>query len=79
MTSLGVKAEAVLCDFKINLLTKFDLLPVRRIVQRNRLRWFCHVVRMDNDNWVKKCMMLKVYERRDPGRTKKKLGAGDCF
>ena len=54
-----------------DLLTKFDLLPVRRIVQRNRLRWFGHAVRMDNDNWVKKCMTLKVYGRRDPGRPKK--------
>ena len=36
-----------------DLLTKFDLLPVRRVVQHNRLRWFGHVVRMDNDNWVK--------------------------
>ena len=53
------------------LLTKFDLLLVRRIVQRNRLRWFSHVVRMDNDNWMKKCMMLKVNGRRDPGRPKK--------
>ena len=51
-----------------DLLTKFDLLPVRRIVQRNRLRWFGDVVRMDNDNWVKKCMTLEVYGRRDPGR-----------
>ena len=50
-----------------DLLTKFDLLPVRRVVQRNRLRWFGHVVRMDNDNWVKKCMTLKVNGRRDPG------------
>ena len=23
---------------------------------------------MDNDNWVKKCMKLEVYGRRDPGR-----------
>ena len=53
-----------------DLLTKF-LLPVRRIVQRNWLRWFGHVVRMDNDNWVKKCMTLEVYGRRDPGRPKK--------
>ena len=62
-----------------DLLTKFDLLPVRRIVQRNRLRWFGHVVRMDNDNWVKKCMTLEVYGRRDPGRPKKNLGAGNCL
>ena len=26
---------------------------------------------MDNDNWVKKCMTLKVNGRRDPGRPKK--------
>ena len=54
-----------------DLLTKFDLLPVRRVVQRNRLPWFSHVIRMDNDNWVKKCMMLEVNGRRDPGRPKK--------
>ena len=43
-----------------DLLTKFNLLAVRRVVQRNRLRWFGHVVRMDNDNWVKKCMTFEV-------------------
>ena len=53
------------------LLTKFNLLPVRRIVQCNQLHWFGHVVRMDNDNWVKKSMTLEVYGRRDPGRPKK--------
>ena len=36
-----------------------------------RLRWFGHVVRMDNDNWVKKCMTLKVNGRRYLGRPKK--------
>ena len=48
-----------------DLLTKFGLLPVRWIVQHNQLRWFSHVVRMDNDNWVKKCMTLEVNGRRD--------------
>ena len=57
-----------------DLLTKFNLLPARRIVQRNRLRWFGHVVRMDNDNCVKKCMTLEVYGRRDQGRPKKTWG-----
>ena len=42
-----------------------------RVVQRNRLRWFGHVVRMDNDNWVKKFVTLEVNGRRDPGRPKK--------
>ena len=54
-----------------DLLTKFDLLPVRRVVQRNRLRWFGHVIRMDNDNRVQKCMTLEVNGRRNRGRPKK--------
>ena len=54
-----------------DLLTKFDLLPVRRVVQSKRLRWFGHVVRMNNDNWVKMCMTLKVNGRRDPGSPQK--------
>ena len=45
-----------------DLLNKFDLLPVRRVVQHNQLRWFGHVVRMDNHNWVKRCMTLDVEE-----------------
>ena len=61
-----------------DLLTKFNLLPVRRVVQCNRLRWFGHVVRMDNGNWVKKCMTLKGNGRRDPGKPED-LGAGDCL
>ena len=54
-----------------DLLNKFNLLPVRNVIQRNRLRWFGHVERMDNDNWVKKCMTLEVCGRREPGRPKK--------
>ena len=73
MSMLGWMSHATFKDRipSKDLLTKFNLLPVRRIVQRNRLHWFGHVVRMDNDNWVKKYMTLKVYGRRDPGRPKK--------
>ena len=60
-----------------DLLTKFDLLPVR-IVQRKWLHWFGHVVRMDNDNWVKTCMTLKVYGRRDPGTWEQVIASDLC-
>ena len=42
-----------------DLLTKFDLLPVRRVVQCNRLRWFGHVVSLVQDrlNWRKTIVM----------------------
>ena len=26
------------------------------ILQQNRLRWYWHVLRKDDDDWVKKCM-----------------------
>ena len=30
------------------------------ILQRNRLRWYGHVLRKDDDDWVKKCMEYEV-------------------
>ena len=33
---------------------------VSDLVRRSRLRWFGHVVRKDDQQWVKKCMYFKV-------------------
>ena len=33
---------------------------VSDLVRRSRLRWFGHVVRKDDQQWVKKCMDFKV-------------------
>ena len=30
------------------------------VLQQNRLRWYGHVLRKDDDNWVKKCMELSL-------------------
>ena len=30
------------------------------ILQQNRLRWYGHVLRKDDDDWVKKCMEYEV-------------------
>ena len=32
------------------------------VFQQNRLRWYGHVLRKENDDWVKKCM---EYEGQD--------------
>jgi len=30
------------------------------ILQQNRMRWYGHVLRKDDDDWVKKCMEYEV-------------------
>ena len=30
------------------------------VLQQNRLRWYGHVLRKENDDWVKKCMEYEV-------------------
>ena len=37
------------------------------ILQQNRLRWYGHVLRKDNDDWVKKCMEYEGEDQRGPG------------
>jgi len=46
------------------------------ILQRNRLRWYGHVLRKDNDDWVKKCMEYEVEGSRPGGKTKEDLERG---
>jgi len=41
------------------------------LLQRNRLRWYGHVLRKDDDYWVKTCMEYEVEGSRPRGRPKK--------
>ena len=41
------------------------------ILQQNRLRWYGHVLRKDDDDWVKKCMVYEVEGSKPRGRPKK--------
>ena len=41
------------------------------VLQRNRLRWYGHVLRKEDNDWVKKCMGYKVKGTRPRGRPKK--------
>ena len=47
------------------------------ILQQNRLRWYGHVLRKDDDIWVKKCMEYEVEGLR-PKRTWKEVVREDC-
>jgi len=43
------------------------------VLQQNRLRWYGHVLRKEDDDWVKKCMEYEVEgqdqeeDQRGPG------------
>ena len=41
---------------------------VSGVVKRSRLRWLGHVLRKDEDDWVRKCMSLEVEGARGRGR-----------
>jgi len=40
------------------------------ILQQNRLRWYEHVLRKEDSDWVKKCMEYEVEGSRPRGRPK---------
>jgi len=40
------------------------------VLQQNRLRWYGHVLRKDDDDWVKKCMEYVLEGPRPRGRPK---------
>ena len=52
---------------------KLSIDDIALVLQQNRLRWYGHVLRKDNDDWVKKCMEYKVQGPRPRGRPKEDL------
>ena len=51
------------------------------VLQQNRLRWYGHVLRKDDDDWVKKCMEHEVEgsrPRERPKKTWKEVVREDC-
>ena len=55
----------------IELRSRFGVESIVEVVRRNRLRWFGHVQRKSDDDWVKRCAMLEVEGRKPKGRPKK--------
>ena len=41
------------------------------VLKQNRLRWYGHVLRKEDNDWVKKCMEYEVEGARPRGRPKK--------
>ena len=45
--------------------------PASLMTKKSRLRWFGHVERKDDNDWVKRCMTWEVEGIRQRGRRKK--------
>ena len=50
---------------------RLELEDIISVLQRNRLRWYGHVLQKEHNDWVKKCMEYKVEGTRPRGRPKK--------
>jgi len=51
------------------------------VLQQNRLRWYGHVLRKEDNDWVKKCMEYEAESPRPrgrPNRTWREVVKEDC-
>ena len=53
------------------LMKRIGLEGIKSLLRRRRLRWFGHVERKDDNDWVKRCMDFKIEGLRQKGRPKK--------
>jgi len=58
-----VTSDELLSCLKVN--------AVFEVIRHNRLRWFGHVKRKSDDDWVKKCWQLVVEGKAGRGRGRK--------
>ena len=74
--------EAISREFRVAL--PWELLyadDIALVLQQKRLHWYGHVLRKDDDDWVKKCMEYEVDASRPRGRPKrtwKEVVREDC-
>jgi len=67
-----------MCGVKLNerkkseeLRERIGLEPVSLMIEKSRLRWFGHVERKDDNDWVRHCIAWEVEGIRQRGRPKK--------
>jgi len=52
------------------LIERLGLDDIISVLLQNRLRWYGHVLRKEENDWVKKCMEYEVEGARPRGRPK---------
>jgi len=67
-----------MCDVKAKdrvpskeLRERLGLDAIISVLQQNRLQWYGHVMRKEDNDWMKKCMEYEVEGARPRGRPKK--------
>ena len=45
--------------------------PITTVIRSGRLRWYGHVLRKSDDDWVEKCMEYRLEGRRPFGRPRR--------
>ena len=72
-----------MCDVKLKdrlpskeLRERLGVDDIALVLQQNRLRWYGHVLRKDDGDWVKKCMEYEVEGSKTKGNTKEDLERG---
>jgi len=65
----GVKLKDRLPSKKLR--ERLGVDDIALVLQQNRLRWYGHVLRKDDDDWVKKYMEYEVEGPRPRGRPKR--------
>ena len=50
---------------------EYGVEPITTFIRSGRLRWYGHVMRKGDEDWVKKCIEYRVEGRRPVGRPRK--------
>ena len=57
--------------YRLNERERLGVDDIALVLQQNRLRWYGHVLRKEDDDWVKKCMEYEAEGPRPRGRPKR--------
>ena len=74
---LSVPSTGLVCFSMSEVISSFKSLrrvgvePITTFIRSGRLRWYGHVMREGDEDWVKKCMEYRVEGRRPVGRPRK--------
>ena len=49
---------------------RLDMECAMDVIRRGRLRWYGHVMRKQDEDWVKKCISMEVDGKKPRGRPK---------